>query len=47
MSDTDDTTTDQARDFVRQLFSRSNKVEITDQGLSADDLNTLFDNGND
>lgn len=33
---------DQARDFVRQLFDRSNRVQINDQGISADDLKTLF-----
>ena len=41
MSNTDDTT-DEARNFVRELFGRTSRLEITDQGLSADDLNTLF-----
>lgn len=39
---TSDDTTDQARDFVRQIFGRSNKVQINDDGITAEDLNTLF-----
>lgn len=37
-----DDTTDQARDYVRQLFSRSNRIQIDDQGISAESLSTLF-----
>ena len=40
--DTNNDTDDRARDFVRQLFDRSNRVQIDDQGISADDLKTLF-----
>lgn len=47
MSDNDNDTETISRDFVRQLFDRSNKIEITDQGISADNLNTLFSNTDD
>ena len=42
--DTNNETDDQARDFVRQLFDRSNRVQIDDQGISAASLNTLISN---
>ena len=42
--DTNTDTDDRARDFVRQLFDRSNRVQITDQGITAENLNTLFSN---
>lgn len=44
MNDDNNDTETISRDFVRQIFSRSNKIEITDQGISADNLNTLFSN---
>ena len=42
MNDDNNDTETISRDFVRQLFDRSNKIEITDQGVTADNLNTLF-----
>ena len=42
--DTNNETDDQARDFVRQLFDRSNRVQIDDQGITPESLNTLFSN---
>ena len=42
MNDDNTDTETISRDFVRQLFDRSNKIEITDQGVTADNLNTLF-----
>ena len=42
MNDDNNDTETISRDFVRQLFDRSNKIEITDQGISAENLNTLF-----
>ncbi len=47
MSDDTNNETDQAREFVRQLFDRSNRVEITNQGITPENLNTLFSTGND
>ena len=44
MNDSNTDTDDQARDFVRQIFSRSNKIEITDQGVTPEDMSTLFNN---
>ena len=43
MNDNTDTETI-SRDFVRQLFDRSNKIEITDQGVTAEDMSALFNN---
>ena len=40
--DTNTETDDRARDFVRELFSRSNRIQITDQGITPENLNTLF-----
>ena len=42
MNDSNTDTDDISRDFVRQLFRQTSRLEITDQGLSADDLKTLF-----
>ena len=44
MNDSNTDTGDISRDFVRQIFSRSNKIEITDQGITPENLNTLFSN---
>ena len=40
--DTNTETDDQARDFVRELFDRSNRIQIDDQGITPENLNTLF-----
>lgn len=42
MNDSNNDTDDISREFVRQLFDRSNKIEITDQGVTPENLNTLF-----
>ena len=42
MNDSNNDTDDQARDFVRQIFSRSNRIQITNQGITPENLNTLF-----
>ena len=42
MNDSNTDTGDISRDFVRQLFDRSNKIEIDDQGITPENLNTLF-----
>ena len=47
MNDSNTDTDDQARDFVRQIFSRSNKIQVTDQGVTPENLNTLFSNTDD
>lgn len=44
MNDSNTDADDVSREFVRELFDRSNKIEITDQGISAENLNTLFNN---
>ena len=45
--DTNTGTDDQARDFVRQLFDRSNRIQINNQGITPENLNTLFSTDND
>lgn len=42
MNDSNADTDDQARDYVRALFSRSNRIQINDQGITPENLNTLF-----
>ena len=42
MNDSNTDTDDQARDYVRALFSRLNRIQITDQGITPENLNTLF-----
>ena len=44
MNDSNTETDDQARDYVRELFSRSNRIQINNQGITAENLNTLFNN---
>ena len=41
MNDNTDTD-DISRDFVRELFDRSNRIQIDDQGITPENLNTLF-----
>ena len=42
MNDSDNDTGDISREFVRELFSRSNRIQINNQGITAENLNTLF-----
>ena len=44
MNDSNTETDDQARDYVRALFSRSNRIQINNQGITPENLNTLFSN---
>ena len=44
MSDDNTETDDISREFVRQIFSKSNKIQIDDQGITPENLNTLFNN---
>lgn len=42
MNDSNNDTDDISREFVRELFSRSNRIQITNQGITPENLNTLF-----
>lgn len=42
MNDSNTDTETISREFVRQIFSKSNKIQITDQGITPENLNTLF-----
>lgn len=44
MNDSDNDTDDISRDFVRELFSQSNRIQINNQGITPENLNTLFSN---
>ena len=44
MNDSNTDTDDISREFVRELFSRSNRIQINNQGITAENLNTLFGN---
>lgn len=44
MNDNDNDTETISRDFVRELFSRSNRIQINNQGITPENLNTLFSN---
>lgn len=44
MNDSNTDTDDISREFVRELFSRSNRIQINNQGITPENLNTLFSN---
>lgn len=47
MNDDNTDTETISRDFVRQIFSRSNRIQINNQGITPEKLNTLFNNNAD